>query len=75
MWRSHVSLVRTLIVPSMSYIQSTIECADCKHQMNVEFGVIGTTLQWSWPKKCPKCGCEKLVKIAEGWHANNEPTS
>ncbi len=51
----------------MSYIQSRIECDNCKHAMNVAFGIVGMTRIARWPSKCPECGQAKFTKIADGW--------
>ena len=57
----------------MSYIMSTLKCGDCGHEMNVAFGVQGTTLIAQHPKCCPDCGGEHLTRIADGWHARPTP--
>lgn len=54
----------------MSYMQSTLRCEKCRLEMNVAFGVVGNTLIAQWPEKCPECGGTKLLKIADGWKAN-----
>lgn len=59
----------------MSYIQSTIECEQCKKQMNVAFGIVGRTQIAAWPEKCPDCGSRKLKRIRDGWHAQEIPTN
>lgn len=54
----------------MSFIQSTLKCEGCGHEMNVAFGIIGTEQVWSHPTECPKCHWPKLINISHGWHAN-----
>ena len=57
----------------MSYIQSTIQCDECKHVMNVAFGIVGTTQIAAWPKACPECDGTHFTKIADGWHNELAP--
>ena len=53
----------------MSFIQSTIKCQKCNKEMNVAFGISGTTvIADGGPKDCPDCH-GKLVKISDGWNA------
>lgn len=52
----------------MSYIQSTVECIDCKRQFNVAFGIVGMTQIAEWPKDCPYCH-GALKEISQGWNA------
>jgi len=56
----------------MSYIQSTLKCEDCGYEMNVAFGVVGTTLIADHPKECPECKSIKLKKISDGWVAQEK---
>lgn len=56
----------------MSFITSTLECEKCGKQMNVAFGIVGTTQIAGHPTKCPKCGSEKLKNISAGWIAKQE---
>jgi len=55
----------------MSFIQSTIKCEKCGYEMNVAFGIVGTTQIAGHPKECPKCKSEKLKHISYGWNAKN----
>jgi len=55
----------------MSFIQDTVQCVDCKYQMNVAFGVQGVIVTDQWPADCPKCH-GKIEKISAGWNAKNE---
>lgn len=55
----------------MSFIMSTVQCTLCGKQMNVAFGIVGTTMiADGGPKYCPHCHGE-LKHIADGWHADN----
>jgi hypothetical protein len=56
----------------VSYIQSTLKCIACGHEMNVAFGIVGMTQIAGHPKNCPKCGGTSLQKIADGWHAKTD---
>lgn len=51
----------------MSYIQFRQRCRACESQWNAAFGIIGTTYIAEPPAKCPRCGSDDLVKIADGW--------
>lgn len=51
----------------MSFIQSILKCDKCEEEMNVAFGISGTTQIAAWPKRCPECKSTKLTKIADGW--------
>ncbi len=39
----------------MSYIQSRIRCDHCQRELNVAFGIVGTTQIAGWPTECPTC--------------------
>ena len=47
----------------MSFIMFQLKCEKCGDEMNVADGTFG----YGVPKKCPTCGSDKLVKIADGW--------
>ena len=51
----------------MSYIKSQLKCGKCGLEMNVAFGIQGTTQIAGWPSKCPDCGSTDLKEIADGW--------
>lgn len=58
----------------MSFIQSTIRCNNCGKEMNVAFGIVGTTMiADGGPKVCPDCK-GPLTKISDGWNAKNHTT-
>lgn len=56
----------------MSYIMSTIKCGGCSLEMNVAFGIQGTTLIAQWPKECPDCKSKDLKEISQGWNAKEQ---
>ncbi len=51
----------------MSYIQSRIRCNKCGKEMNVAFGIVGTSIIAEWPKVCPACQHDEFTKIADHW--------
>ncbi len=51
----------------MSYIQSRIRCDHCQRELNVAFGIVGTTQIAGWPTECPTCQQTKFTKITDGW--------
>lgn len=51
----------------MSYIQSRIRCDGCGKEMNVAFGIVGTTQIAGWPKECPDCKGAAFTKVADNW--------
>ena len=54
----------------MSYIQSTLRCENCKKEINVAFGISGSTLIAQHPEECPYCKSKQLIKISDGWNVN-----
>ena len=59
----------------MSFVQSTIKCGKCGKEMNVAFGIVGTTQIAGWPEKCPDCGSKELKEIYGGWNAKPNKTT
>lgn len=59
----------------MSFITSTLKCEKCGYEMNVAFGIVGTTQIAEHPRECPKCKSEKLSKISDGWNAKDESST
>lgn len=57
----------------MSYIQSQIKCDNCQYEMNVAFGIVGTTQIAGWPNECPECQHTTFTKIADGWQMEGSP--
>ena len=53
----------------MSYIQSVVQCTLCGKEMNVAFGIVGTTQIAEWPEDCPDCH-GALKKVRDGWNEN-----
>lgn len=56
----------------MSYITSQLGCNECGFEMNVAFGIQGSTIIAQHPRECPKCKSEQLLEIAHGWKMNGE---
>jgi len=56
----------------MSFIQSTLKCKKCGWEMNVAFGIVGTTQIAGYPDKCSECGSSQIEKISDGWNAVNK---
>lgn len=54
----------------MSYILSRIRCDECRKEMNVAFGIVGTAQIAAWPEKCPDCGNKTFTKIADDWQCD-----
>lgn len=55
----------------MSFIQSTRKCLKCGNEINVAFGIVGTTMIGDGgPEDCPECHGE-LKTISDGWNAKN----
>lgn len=56
----------------MSFIMSTKKCQKCGKEINVAFGIVGTTMiADGGPKDCPECH-GKLKEISSGWNAKND---
>lgn len=55
----------------MSFIMFREKCEGCGKEWNAAFGVLGVQLIAEPPKKCPKCGSEKIKKIDNGWKDDN----
>lgn len=51
----------------MSFMIFRQRCAICGEEWNASFGVVHLTKIASPPKVCPKCGSERLIKIADHW--------
>jgi hypothetical protein len=51
----------------MSYLRFQQECDECKETWNAAFGIVGMTQIAAPPTKCPKCGSEKISKVADKW--------
>lgn len=51
----------------MSFIQSRIRCDGCQKEMNVAFGIVGTSIIAQWPTECPDCKGSAFTKIADDW--------
>lgn len=56
----------------MSFITYRIKCNDCGKEMNVAFGIVGTTQIAAPPTECPHCKGNSFIKIADGWDWQNE---
>lgn len=56
----------------MSYQQSTVKCAECEYEMNIAFGVVGTTQIAFPPKECFKCKSKDIRHLSFGWNAKND---
>ena len=56
----------------MSFIQSTMKCQDCGWEMNVAFGIVGTTQIAGHPTRCSNCNGLRIEVISGGWNANNK---
>lgn len=55
----------------MSYQTSTVHCEICSREFNIDFGIVDTSMLADWSRECPSCG-GRLVKIADGWKADEE---
>lgn len=50
----------------MSFIQFQQQCEDCHEKWTAAFGIVGMTMIAQPPRKCPKCGSNKISKFAAG---------
>lgn len=53
----------------MSFIQSTMKCKECNREINVVFGIVGSSMIGDGgPEDCPVCHGQ-LETISQGWNA------
>ena len=47
-------------------------CEDCDYEMNVAFGIVGTTQIAGHPTRCSNCNSLRIKNLSDGWNADNK---